>query len=57
MHLKTLKLNNFRCFSDKKVSFERGINVVYGLNAVGKTSLLEAVNYLILTKSFKSKPI
>ena len=53
MHLKTLKLNNFRCFSDKKISFEQGINIVYGLNAVGKTSLLEAINYLALTKSFK----
>lgn len=53
MHLKTLKLNNFRCFLDVKVSFEQGVNVIYGLNAVGKTSLLEAVNYLVLTKSFK----
>lgn len=53
MHLKTLKLKDFRCFSDKNVSFKQGINVIYGLNAVGKTSLLEAINYLVLTKSFK----
>ena len=51
MHLKTLKLKDFRCFSDKNVSFKPGINVIYGLNAVGKTSLLEAINYLVLTKN------
>ncbi len=53
MQINSLKVIDFRCFSNKNVCFKRGINVLYGLNAVGKTSLLESINYLVLTKSFK----
>ena len=54
MFLKSLKIKSFRCFDSFETDFKKGINVLYGLNAVGKTSLLESINYLVLTKSFKT---
>lgn len=53
MHINSLKIVDFRCFSNNVFEFNEGLNVLYGLNAVGKTSLLESLNYLVLTKSFK----
>lgn len=54
MRINGLKLYNYRLFDKKTVSFEKGINVIYGDNAIGKTTILEAVYYLSLTKSFKT---
>lgn len=54
MRISSLKLYNFRGFSQYSVCFNSGINVLFGPNAAGKTSILEAVNYLSLTKSFKT---
>ena len=53
MFLKTIKLFNFRQFEQLQVSFSSGINVITGMNAVGKTSLLESIGYLGVTKSFR----
>ena len=53
MYIKTLKIIDFRCFNNDFFEFKKGRNIVFGLNAVGKTSLLESINYLVLTKSFK----
>ncbi len=53
MFLKTIKLFNFRQFERLQVSFSSGINVITGMNAVGKTSLLESIGYLGVTKSFR----
>lgn len=54
MFLKRLKIYNFRCFFKKEIEFNENINIFVGLNATGKTSVLEAINYLGLTKSFKT---
>lgn len=54
MFLKELKICNFRCFSNKNIDFENKINVLLGLNATGKTSILEAINYIGVSKSFKT---
>lgn len=52
-YVKNLKINNFRCYKDKKIDFSDKINVIYGENAVGKTSIIEAIAYLGLCKSFR----
>ena len=51
--ISSLRLNNFRCYKDKMIEFSPEINILYGDNAVGKTSILEAVAYLGLSKSFR----
>lgn len=40
--LKSLKLNNFRCFSDLYVDFKNRLTVVVGNNGAGKSTILEA---------------
>lgn len=54
MRLNKIKMYNFRCFSSKTISFTKGINILFGLNACGKTTVLESIYYLGLTKSFKT---
>ena len=49
-----LKIINFRCFSSFEIEFFKGINIITGYNATGKTSILEALNFLALTKSFRT---
>lgn len=54
IYIKNIKLNNFRCYKNSFFSFERGINVIIGNNAVGKTSLVEAVGMIGTGKSFRT---
>lgn len=46
MHLKKLRLINFRNYVRLDGSFAPGITVLYGANAQGKTNFLEAIYYL-----------
>lgn len=52
MKIHNLKIQNFRNHKAKEFAFKEGFNVVVGNNGAGKTSLLEAVAYLMLSKSF-----
>lgn len=54
MYLATLELVNFRNYPLEKLSFHRGINIFTGLNAQGKTNLLEAIYYLAVSRSFRT---
>jgi DNA replication and repair protein RecF len=54
MILKKLCLENFRVFSYIDVEFSEGINLITGMNGQGKTSILESIYYLALTKSFRT---
>lgn len=54
MFLKQLHLKNFRCFSDKHLTFEHATVLIEGLNGAGKTSLLEALHYLCYLRSFRT---
>lgn len=54
MILKELEIENFRLFPYLKIEFSDGINIISGLNGQGKTSILESIYYLALTKSFKT---
>lgn len=43
MFIKSLKLTNFRSYDKAEINFCDRTNVIYGLNAAGKTNILEAV--------------
>ena len=42
MHLKTLKLQNFRNYEDESFALDPAVNLICGENGQGKTNLLEA---------------
>ncbi len=54
MVLRNLEIENFRNFSHLKINFDDGINIISGMNGQGKTSILESIYYLALTKSFRT---
>jgi len=51
--IRRFKASNFRCIQSADLAFEPGFNLIYGENASGKTSLLEALAYLGRGKSFR----
>ena len=53
MKIKSLKLVNFRNYSNLTINFSDELNVIYGENGAGKTNLVEAIYLLALTKSFR----
>ncbi|OPZ33177.1 MAG: DNA replication and repair protein RecF [Tenericutes bacterium ADurb.BinA124] len=53
-HLKRLNIQNFRCYAQFNEQFSPTINILVGNNAVGKTSLVEAVYCAGLGKSYKA---
>lgn len=52
MFLKKLSLANFKNYGMAELEFSARINCFTGDNGVGKTNILDAINYLSLTKSF-----
>lgn len=54
MYLKKIKLHSFRNYKSLSFSLTKGINIIYGNNAQGKTNLLESIYVLGLTKSHRS---
>ena len=54
LYIKSVKLNNFRCFKSKNLEFKPNINILIGDNGCGKTSVVEGISYLCLGKSFKN---
>lgn len=53
MELSWIELERFRCYRSMRFEPASGLNVIVGDNGAGKTSLLEAVAYLGLLKSFR----
>ena len=54
MILKKIELINFRNYKHLRTRFYKGINIIYGDNAQGKTNLLESIYVLGITKSHRS---
>ena len=54
MYIEPLKLKNFRNYETLELKFNKGINIIYGKNAQGKTNLLESIYVLGITKSHRS---
>ena len=51
MYIARLALENFRVYQELEIEFRKGLTIIVGPNASGKTSLLEAVHLLATTKS------
>lgn len=54
MRVKTLTLKNFRNIEFEKINFEKGVNILAGKNAQGKTNILEAISFCSYLKSFRA---
>ena len=54
MIIRKIKINNFRCFNQRKIEFSPKNNIILGSNAIGKTSVLEAITCLSVLKSFRT---
>jgi DNA replication and repair protein RecF len=54
MYLKSLSLLQFKNHDEFKTEFSAWCNCIVGENGSGKTSLLDAIHYVTLTKSFLS---
>lgn len=57
MYLTALYLHNFRLYEEARFDFSPLVNVVRGPNARGKTSLLEAIYFLMTGHSFRTSQI
>jgi len=53
MFIEALSLNNYRNYTSADIHFSKGINILYGDNAQGKTNILEAIYMLATTKSHR----
>jgi predicted ATPase len=45
VHLKSLVVKNFRALEDIDVMFDNRVNIIVGPNAIGKTTVLEAIRF------------
>lgn len=54
MYLKRLYLRNFRNHKEKAIMLCPQLNVIWGPNAQGKTSIIEAVHLLTIGRSFRT---
>jgi DNA replication and repair protein RecF len=55
MYIEKIHLKQFRNLKEIELYFTNGLNIIYGENGVGKTSILESIYFLCFTRSFKSK--
>ena len=54
MIIKSLELSDFRNYDSLCINFDKGVNILYGDNAQGKTNILDAIYVSATTKSHKS---
>jgi DNA replication and repair protein RecF len=54
MSIKKLEIECFRNHDKRSFTFTDGINIIFGKNGSGKTSILEAIHLLSLGKSFRT---
>ncbi len=52
MIVNELNINNLRNHNNTNIQLEKGINIFYGKNGSGKTTILEALSILSISKSF-----
>ena len=53
MKICRLLLRNFRNYDQEEIIWHEKTNIIHGLNAQGKSNLLEAISYLSLASSFR----
>ncbi len=54
MHLKRISYQGVRNLEQGEITLCRGLNIVYGVNGAGKSSLLEAISFLTTGRSFRT---
>jgi len=54
MYIKNIKIEGFRNIENCNISPIKKINFIYGINAQGKTNLIETIYYCSLFKSFRT---
>ncbi len=54
MLIKEIKLENFRSYDFLELPINKGINLIYGDNGSGKSSIIESINYALSGKSFRT---
>ena len=54
MILNSIDIQNLRSINKFNMTFQPGINLIYGKNGKGKTSILEAIYMLSISRSFRS---
>ena len=54
MIIKSVELKNFRNYKNEKIEFSRGINYIFGMNAQGKTNILESLYFCGCSKSHRT---
>ncbi|NLY19361.1 MAG: DNA replication/repair protein RecF [Clostridiaceae bacterium] len=55
MEIKRLHLKNFRNYKEEDICFSRGISLIYGDNAQGKTNIIEALYLFATGKSHRTR--
>ena len=53
MNITSLELENYRNYKELSLDFDKGVNILYGDNAQGKTNVLEAIYLSATTRSHK----
>lgn len=57
MKLTSIHLQNFRSYSDLSFELNKGVNIITGPNASGKTNLLEAILLLCSGKTYRTTDV
>ena len=54
MKIRQIELSNYRKYTKKEVLLAPGINIICGDNAVGKSTILEAIHFLIMLRTMRN---
>ena len=54
MEINRITLVNYRKYSNRTFNFQKGINILCGDNAAGKTTILEAIGFKNTWRTFKN---
>lgn len=55
MWIKNISLKHYRNYEEAQVDFSPNLNIFIGRNAQGKTNFLEAIYFLALTRSHRTR--
>ena len=55
--IKNIHFNNFRNFTNYKISFEQKLNILFGENGCGKTNILEGISLNSKGKGIRNSSI
>ena len=55
LQIKKLKMKNFKGIKSKDIEFEQGINFIRGANASGKTTVSDAIHWLLFGKDSQGR--